>query len=86
MKSELGEEEAALKKTERSMEVLSLQLKALEERQGELEREGREAGSTIDTAHLSKLESKVKAFEKDHTKAVEKAGRVESEVKRYERS
>ena len=64
LKSELGEEEVSLKRTERSMEVLDLQLKALEEREGELEREGREVGSTLDTGHLERLESHVEAFER----------------------
>ena len=109
--TEVAKEEVTLKKTGRSVEVLTLQQSALEERVRELEREGREAGSTMDASHLKKLEMQVKAFEKgdggeeggwreeggrrregellmiliftDHAKAADRAGEVESEVKRY---
>jgi structural maintenance of chromosome 4 len=36
----------------------------------------------MDATHLKKLEMQVKAFEKDHAKAADRAGEVESEVKR----
>ena len=62
--TEVAKEEVTLKKTGRSVEVLTLQQSALEERVRELEREGREAGSTMDASHLKKLEMQVKAFEK----------------------
>ena len=62
--SEVSEEEVTLKKTGRSLEVVGLQVKSLEERERELERVGRETGSTMDAGHLKKLETQVKAFEK----------------------
>ena len=62
--TEVSKEEASLKKTGRSVEVLTLQQKALEERVRELERERKEAGSTMDTAHLKKLQTQVETFEK----------------------
>ena len=65
LKTEVSAEETALKKTGRSVEVLGLQLEALRERERELEREKREGGgSKLDTAHLKKLEGRVKTFEK----------------------
>ena len=64
LKTEVSEGEATLRKTGRSVEVLSLQQTALQERVGELEREGRETGSTMDATHLKQLETRVKAFEK----------------------
>ena len=128
LKAEVAEEEVSFKKAGRAVEVLSTQQKALEERLTELERERKEVGSSMDAAHLKKLETQVKAFEKglgrggreggregregglregrgeegreggrgrgknlhvflyhstEHTKAAERAGQVESEVKRY---
>ena len=65
LKTEVSAEETALKKTGRSVEVLGLQLEALRERERELEREKREGGgSTLDAAHLKKLEGRVKTFER----------------------
>ena len=64
LKTEVSAEETALKKTGRSVEVLGLQLVALRERERELERERREGGSKLDTAHLKKLDGQVKTFEK----------------------
>ena len=65
LKTEVSAEETAMKKTGRSVEVLGLQLEALRERERELEREKREGGgSTLDTAHLKKLEGQVKTFER----------------------
>ena len=65
LKTEVSVEETAMKKTGRSVEVLGLQLEALRERERELEREKREGGgSTLDAAHLKKLEGQVKTFER----------------------
>ena len=64
LKSEVSEGEVMLKKTSRSVEVLCLQVESLREREGELVREGREVGDTLDTAHLERLQGRVKTFER----------------------
>ena len=65
LKTEVSEDEEKLKKTVRSVEVLTQQLESLRGREKELEREGREVGSSsVDEAHLKRLEEQVKTFEK----------------------
>ena len=64
LQTEISAEESQLKKTGRAVEVMRTSLKALEERVRELEREKKEAGSTMDTAHLKKLETQVQGFER----------------------
>ena len=64
LQTEISAEESQLKKTGRAVEVMRTSLKALEERVRELEREKKEGGSTMDAAHLKKLETQVQGFER----------------------
>ena len=64
LKSSVDGEQAGMKKSGRAVEVLTAQLRALEERVGELERVRREAGDRMDRNHLRKLERQVEVFRK----------------------
>ena len=81
LKKEISQLEDELKSTQKELDVLCVQEKALRERIKDLEEQLADS-QQMDPAHLAKLEKQVKQFHKEHQKAAEAAGAVQLEVQR----
>ena len=81
LKREICKLEDQLKASQKELDVLGVQEKALGERIRDLEAQQADS-QQMDPAHLAKLEKQVKQFKKEHQKAAEAAGEVQLEVQR----
>ena len=81
LKKEISHLEEELKTSQKELDVLCVQEKALKERIKDLEHQLADS-QQMDPAHLAKLEKQVKQFQKEHQKAADAAGAVQLEVQR----
>lgn len=81
LKKEISQLEEELKTSQKELDVLCVQEKALKERIKDLQHQQADS-QQMDPAHLAKLEKQVKQFQKEYQKAADAAGAVQLEVQR----